>query len=178
MKKLLVAICATLGLIASANSEGISWIDPHFPTLSLSDTEQAQQWALCAATLEVLADVTREKLKRPATADKLVAFSSGAKTAIMGVFAIKMMGRIEGKTDREVQEIFKKTFEYAAMASDEYPDLKKTEILSDLELREDKATWYADLGESAKACLKKSVLEIQQAHIDMVREIASGVGGK
>ena len=178
MKKILVAICASLTLITSAHSEGTSWIASDFPTLSLSDTEQAQQWALCAATLEVLATVTREQLKKPATADKLDSFSSGAKTAIMGVFAMKMMERIEGKTDAEVQDIFRKTFEYAAMASDAYPDLKKTEIMSDLELRKDKATWYADLGESAKSCLQKPVLEIQQAHIDMMREIASGVGGK
>ncbi len=178
MKKTFVAIGASLALITSAHSEGKSWIASDFPALSLSDTEQAQQWALCAATLQVLAEVTRDQLKKPATADKLDSFSNGAKTAIMGVFVIKMVERIDGKTDAEVEDIFKKTMKYAAMASEAYPDLKKTEIMSDLELRKDKATWYADLGESAKACLKRPVLETQQMYIDMVRKLASGVGEK
>ena len=178
MKKILVAISASLALISTAHSEGKSWIAPDFPTLSLSDTEQAQQWALCAATIKVLADVTRDQLNQPATADRLNSYANGAKTAIVGVFAIKMLERTEGKTDAEVQDIFKKTFKYAAMASEAYPDLKETEIMSDFELRKDKETWYADLAESAKACLQRPVLEVQQTYIDMMREIGSGVGGK
>ena len=177
VKKIIVAISASLALISSAHSEGTSWIAPDFPSnFSLSDTEQAQQWALCAATLEVLAEVTRDLAKKPATADRLDSFSSGAKTAIIGAFVVKMLERTEGKTNAEVQDIIKETFSYAAMASKEYPSLKKTEILSDLELREDKKTWYADLGVSAKACLQKPVLELQQTYIDMVRNLASGVG--
>lgn len=179
MKKILFAICASLAITSNAHSEGASWIAPDFPSgLSLSDTEQAQQWALCAATLQALAEVTRDQLNKPATADKLDSFSNGAKTAIMGVFIMKMTERLDGKTDSEVQDIFKTTVKYATMASEAYPYLKKTEIMSDLELRKDKATWYADLGESAKACLQRRVLEAQQAHIDMMREISSGVGGK
>ncbi len=178
MKKILVAISASLALITSAHSEGTSWIAPDFPTLSLSDVEQAQQWALCAATLEIYAEVIRDMLKKPSSADMVDSYANGAKIAILGVFLVKMRDRITGKTDTEVKDIFNKTIDYAGMASKEFPALKKTEITSDLELRENKETWYADLGESAKTCSQKRVLEIQQTYIDMVRQLTSGVAGK
>ena len=82
MKKILVAIGASLALITSAHSDGTSWIAPDFPTLSLSDVEQAQQWALCAATLEIYAEVIRDVLKKPSSADMVDSYVNGAEIAI------------------------------------------------------------------------------------------------
>ena len=172
----IAALLATMMVIQSAHSAGTSWITSDFPpNPELPEIEQAQKWALCAATLEVFAELTRDQLKKPATADTIQSYASGAKTAILGVFLMGLPMKIEGKSDAEVQRIFKTTRTYAAMASDSFPELKKKEILSRFELTEDAAALVDDLDASAAACLKKDVLIMQQTYLDIVREVVLGL---
>lgn len=177
MKKIFIsAFFTTMMFTQSANSAGTSWIASDYPpNPDMPEIEQAQKWALCAATLEVFADVTREQLKKPATADTIQSYASGAKTAILGVFLIGLPMKIEGKSDAEAQSIFEKTRQYAAMASESFPKLKKREIMSRFELTANTAALVEDLSASAAACLKKDVLIMQQNYIDIVREVFLGV---
>lgn len=84
-KILISAFFTTMVFIQSAHSAGTSWIASDFPpNPDLPEIEQAQKWALCAATLEVYAELTRDQLKKPATANTIQSYASGAKTAILG----------------------------------------------------------------------------------------------
>lgn len=179
MNKIFYISIILISTIFNAQAQGKSWIAKDFPiNRDLSDVEEAQRWALCAATIEVLAEVTRDQLKKPATADTLLTYSNGAKTAILGTFLVNASDRMKNKSDEEVQEIFKKTTEFAIMARTEFPALHKTRIMSDYELRDNKNSWYDDLGKSAASCLQKPALELQQIYIDAVRLLTSGVGAK
>ena len=170
------ALLAAMMFMQAAHGKGTSWIGPDFPPdPESSEVEQAQKWALCAATLEVFAELTREHLKKPSTADTIQAYASGAKTAIMGVFFAGLPKKLEGKSDIETQRIFKNTKDYAVMASESFPELKKKEVMSRLELALDKAIWFADLDSSAAHCLRKDVLTFQQMYIDISRQLAFGV---
>jgi hypothetical protein len=91
------------------------------------------------------------------------------------VFLMGLPLKIEGKTDAEAQSIFDKTRNYAAMASDSFPELKKKQIISKFELTANTAALFEDLSVSAAACLKKDVLIMQQNYIDIVREVFLGV---
>jgi hypothetical protein len=177
VKKILIAaFLTTIMFTQSARSAGTSWITSDFPpNPDMPEIEQAQKWALCAATLEVFAELTREQLNKPATADTIQSYASGAKTAILGVFLMGLPLKIEGKTDAEAQSIFDKTRNYAAMASDSFPELKKKQIISKFELTANTAALFEDLSASAAACLKKDVLIMQQNYIDIVREVFLGV---
>jgi hypothetical protein len=171
MKKLFCfLLLATLS--GAIHAEGKSWIKETFPIPSDNEIDEAQQWALCAATLSIYAEIVRTELKKPNVADKLNGLSAGASTAIMGVFAMSLAKKIKGQTEEQTKATFQNTMKYAAMASSEFPKVKRTEILADKELRSDLNSWYRDLNASTAACLKPLVLELQQNYIDLVREIA------
>ena len=158
--------------VQSSWAAGTSWISPDFPPKAEApEVEQAQQWALCAATLEVMSDVAREQPGKRETADAIQAYASGARAAILGVFVQGLPKRVAGKSEAETQKMYQAAKTYALMASDTMPSLKKTELLSQLESAQDKAAWLADLNVSAAACLQQKVLAAQKSHIEAVQDI-------
>jgi len=161
-------------------SEPVSWISNNFPPAlgTMTETEEANEWAVCAATLNLYAEFATDNLEKPSNAETLEGFAHGAKIALMGAFITRLPEKMAGKSEEEIPSIFQDVASYAYMASESYPKAKEALLRSNLELREDKASWYRDLDASARDCLKAPGRKAQQVYKELMLEIFLGVGSK
>ncbi len=180
---LITFIAALLTQSALANppatpSAGKSWISTSFPfDKDLPVTRQAQQWAMCSATLEVFSEFIKNEMGKPDTATAYKNFSNGAAIAIIGVFIRDLANRAEQMSGDELVDKMQQTIKYSQFASKDYTAAAKTQIGMMRENSSNKNQFMEDLIASSKSCTQKHVLDMQQIYIDAARQLLLGVGG-
>jgi hypothetical protein len=179
MKNIKKIFCILFLLCTETSWATEPWVSEDFPfdTLKLSTTEQAQKWATCAATYEVISDILRMQGK-PAMAENIHEYFNGAGTVIMSIFLMDFSSQKINFKDPKFSEKFKKIREYAIHASKDYPKSRKNKIMALLEAAENKEEWSSAAKISFERCSKKEALELQQVHIDAMRALLIGISGK
>lgn len=179
MKNIKKFFCISLFIFTVTAWATEPWVTEDFPfdTLKLSTTEQAQKWATCAATFQVMADVLRSQGK-PAMAESINEYSNGAATVIISIILMDFATQKINQKDPEYIKKFNKIREYAVHASKDYPKSGKNRIMALFEGADNKEEWADAAKISFARCSKKEVLEMQQIHIDAMRSIFFGISGK
>lgn len=167
---LLLTVASSLTLV-HANS-GKSWISSDFPenNAAYSAVKQAERWATCAATLNTYANIVETVMKKPATATQIRNIGNGAKTSILGTFLIDFIENKDSISDEVFAEGISKRMNYAVNASESYVDSKINWIEMKRE-NSDEINWVNNLLASVSDCIQPEVREIQQMHIDIMREV-------
>lgn len=165
-------ITSSLILLVSLLITNLAIADTH---TFLSDNEifieienpnrEAEAWAVCSASLDILAEIVLED--SPAQAKEISQQANGASVAI--AMSIIMDGIDEEKSPEQVSNMMK----FAATQMTSLVDVQGTAILSELEMmsKSSQTDKFMDkLGNTAVVCTKN--LEAQQMYIDMWREMA------
>jgi len=161
---------------AAQDTNGTSWIDKGFPfDLEMSSTEQAQQWALCSATLETFSDQLSRFTDQTATAKLIGQTANGAAVAIIGTYVMGFARDMENVNADNFSDAFKKAVEYGQFASTEFVDKAKVFVSAQREGAASDQAWMENLTASAMTCMQPPVLELQEMLVNTVRETVMGV---
>lgn len=168
---------AALASPPTLSNTGTSWIPKEFPFgKDLSATQQAQEWAMCSATLEIFSGFVKHQMNKPETAANYQNYANGAAIAIIGVFILDANKKAKNKNKDDYAKDMALAIKYAQMASNGYPSEAKNRIGAMLENAPDKSQSFEDLVASTNSCIQPHVLEMQQLFVDTARENLFGVG--
>jgi hypothetical protein len=161
---------------AAQDTNGTSWIDKGFPfDPDMSSTEQAQQWALCSATLETFSDQLSRYTDQTATAELIGQTANGAAVAIIGTYIVGLARDMDNMDVDNFSDAFKKAVEYGQFASTEFVDKAQVLVRAKREGTASDQAWMENLAASAMTCMQPSVLELQEMLINTARETVLGV---
>lgn len=171
---LLILACLGAQVSAQTKHAGKTWIATDFPgqNQKYGTIEQAKRWALCAATLDLYADVLESNGGKTNTTKLLRDIANGAEVSIMAVFLASVLTEAEKLPQDQIIGLLSAKMEYANGASKDYPEAQRTYLLAVLENTNNKVQFALDLDASAGDCLSKEVLTTQESYINLMREYA------
>jgi|TARA_B110000908_G_C10192800_1_gene421351 hypothetical protein len=161
-----VGFFLTLLVAQSAiGSTEMPYVDGSKLFLSINDTNrQAEAWATCSATYDVMAMLLNES--NPAQAQKFKDLGNGASMAVV------MTHVTDGYSKDIDQDRFNSLWNYSKTLADSIPETMKTMILADAETLGESGTtvFITKVAATVKVCIAN--LEGQQVYIDTWRELA------
>ncbi len=153
-------------VVAADKANGTPYVDSNKPFLEIKDVNrQAEAWAMCAATYDVIAEILIDT--QPARSQYLKNLANGAEIAA-GMSVV-----VDGIVPDITQERFNSLWEVAKLTMTELPKTSQTMLLADSESTSNKAAaeaYFANLNATMNVCFKN--LEAQQMYIDAWRELA------
>lgn len=169
MRKIMIAVMFSLAVVTIgkvyAEVKNRSYVDGSKSFLEIKDVNrQAEAWALCAATYDVMAEILSEA--QPARSQQLRELANGAEVAV--TMAIVMDG-----LDSEIsKERFNALWAMAKLAGKELPRTRQTMLAAEAESYQNKGAevFLGNLSATIEVCFKN--LEGQQMYIDTWREMA------
>jgi len=169
MEKLAIVTILFVGALtigeASATENLTPYVDGSKSFLEIKDVNrQAEAWAMCAATYDVMAQVLSEF--QPARAQQLGDLAKGAKVTVIMTIAS------DGLDLDMTQERFNALWAMAKLAGKELSSTKRTMLAADAELStgEESEVFIGNLSATMEICFKN--LEGQRMYIDSWRELA------
>ena len=167
MKKLYKIIIFVVILNSSshlfAESNGKPYIDGSKSFLEIKDTNrQAEAWAMCAATYNVVAEILAKS--SPAQSRKIKDLSNGAE------MAVAMSQVINDLSEDITPEKFNAVWTMAKLSMTELPKTRVTFLLAEAESSSEKSAFISNLNATLEVCIKN--IEGQQMYIDTWRELA------
>ena len=150
---------------ANAAEKVAPYVDGSKSFLEIKDVNrQAEAWAMCAATYDVMAEILSKS--QPARSQQLKELANGAEvTVTMAIVS-------DGLTPDISQERFNALWSMAKLAGTELPSTRRTMLAADAELSSGKEAeeFLGNLSATMEICFKN--LEGQQMYIDLWRELA------
>jgi hypothetical protein len=150
---------------ANANEKISPYVDGSKSFLEIKDVNrQAEAWAMCAATYDVMAEILSES--QPARSQQLKELANGAEvTVTMAIVS-------DGLTPDITQDRFNALWSMAQLSGTELPRTRRTMLAADEESSagEKAKEFFSNLSATMEICFKN--LEGQQMYIDLWRELA------
>jgi len=161
-----ILIVSCLFAFSTAHAtESLTYVDGNKPFTAINDVNrQAEAWAACAASYEVMSSLLLEA--QPARSQQMKERSNGAKIAVTMTLVIDDL-------DSDISQVrFNALWEYAKLAGNEWPTTQRTAILVDAEEMgaEGAERFFEKVVATIDICI--SNLDAQQLYIDSMRELA------
>ena len=161
-----VTIIAFLFLSCGVLAEEIDgYVDGSTQFVLIEDVNrQAEAWATCAATYEIMATIF--ETSNPSQAQQYHDMSNGA------ALSVAMTHVLDGFEEDITPERFNSLWNYSKVLIQSLPETQTNMILADAERYsdEDVSSFYSKLGATAEVCV--SNLDGQQEYIDLWRDLA------
>lgn len=154
-----------IGFPPESIAEGKSYVSDTVKILDIEDPHrEAQAWAICAASYDLLAEILQES--SPARAKQLGDLANGAELAV--IISI-VMSELDADT---TPEAFDSIWNFSKLSGGEIPKTMRTTLLADLEsdTSSGKSKFLDDLGKTVAVCANN--LDGQQKYIDLWRDLA------
>lgn len=165
-KQIPAALVVAIGFSAGAMAEAVdAYVDGSTLFIQVDNVNrQAESWATCSATYEVMASLLENT--DPAQAQQYRDMSNGA------ALAVGMTHVMDGIDDDISSESFTSLWNYSRTLIQSMPETQTNMILADAERysEDDASSFYEKLGATTKICILN--LEGQQLYIDFWRDIA------
>lgn len=169
MNKILIMAMIALSVLsickANAAEDTTPYVDGSKSFLEIKNVNrQAEAWAMCAATYELMAEILSEA--QPARSKQLKELTTGAKVAVT-------MAIVSNGLDPKIsQDRFTALWTMAKLSGTELPKTRSTMLAAEAEANTGKnnGVFIKKLTATIEICIKN--LEGQQMYIDTWRELA------
>jgi hypothetical protein len=161
-----IATVFILSIVTGYTSAGEnnSYLDINKPIIAIKNVnEQAEAWAVCAASYDVIAEIISAKA---ANAKQMRDFANGAELAVMISIVVNDID------DDITSKKFASLWAFAKVAAKSIPETKLTMMMAEAELLGDKGVnqFIEKVTNTVKTCMGN--LEGQQTYIETWRELA------